>query len=106
VHGLPVRSHRDPTGGERIKTNRRDARKLVRLFRAGELTAVQVPDEAEESVRDLLRCRDAVRRDVMRWRHRTRDPEVAYTHTLGTGLPKNCKQRRRPPIGHRNLHAH
>jgi transposase len=56
--------------GERIKTNRRDARKLVRLFRAGELTAIHVPDEAEESVRDLLRCRDAVRRDVMRWRHR------------------------------------
>lgn len=56
--------------GERIKTNRRDARKLVRLFRAGELTAIHVPDEAEEAVRDLLRCRDAVRRDVMRWRHR------------------------------------
>lgn len=56
--------------GERIKTNRRDAKKLVRLFRAGELTAIHVPDEAEEAVRDLLRCRDAVRRDVMRWRHR------------------------------------
>lgn len=56
--------------GERIKTNRRDARKLVRLFRAGELTVIHVPDEAEEAVRDLLRCRDAVRRDVMRWRHR------------------------------------
>jgi len=61
--------------GQRIKTNRRDATKLVRLFRAGELTAIHVPDEAEESVRDLLRCRDAVRRDVMRWRHRSgRDP--------------------------------
>ncbi|MBI3455576.1 MAG: transposase [Candidatus Rokubacteria bacterium] len=56
--------------GERIKTNRRDARKLVRLFHAGELAAIHVPDEAEESVRDLLRCPDAVRRDVMRWRHR------------------------------------
>lgn len=56
--------------GERIKTNRRDAKKLVRLFRAGELTAIHVPAEAEEAVRDLLRCRDAVRRDVLRWRHR------------------------------------
>ncbi len=56
--------------GERIKTNRRDAKKLVRLFRAGELTAIHVPDETEEAVRDLLRCRDAVRRDVLRWRHR------------------------------------
>jgi transposase len=56
--------------GQRIKTNRRDAVKLVRLFRAGELTAVHVPDEAEEAVRDLLRCREGVRRDVLRWRHR------------------------------------
>jgi transposase len=56
--------------GQRIKTDRRDAAKLVRLFRAGELTPIHVPNEAEEAVRDLLRCRDAVRRDVGRWRHR------------------------------------
>jgi transposase len=56
--------------GRRIKTDRRDAVKLVRLFRAGELTPIHVPDEAEEAVRDLLRCREAVRRDVLRWRHR------------------------------------
>jgi transposase len=56
--------------GQRIKTDRRDAAKLVRLFRAGELTPIHVPDEAEEAVRDLSRCRDAVRRDVLRWRHR------------------------------------
>ena len=56
--------------GQRIKTDRRDAAKLVRLFRAGELTAIHVPDEAEEAVRDLTRCREDVRRDVLRWRHR------------------------------------
>jgi transposase len=56
--------------GQRIKTDRRDAAKLVRLFRAGELTAIHVPDEDEEAVRDLVRCRDDVRRDVLRWRHR------------------------------------
>lgn len=56
--------------GHRIKTDRRDAAKLVRLFRAGELTPIHVPDEAEEAVRDLVRCRDDVRRDVLRWRHR------------------------------------
>jgi len=56
--------------GERIKTNQRDAKKLVRLVRAGELTAIHGPDDTEEAVRDLLRCRDAVRRDVLRWRHR------------------------------------
>ncbi len=52
--------------GQRIKTDRRDAAKLVRLFRAGELTPIHVPDEAEEAVRDLVRCREAVRRDVLR----------------------------------------
>jgi len=56
--------------GERIKTDRRDAAKLVRLFRAGELTPIHVPDEDEEAVRDLLRCREDVLEDVTRWRHR------------------------------------
>lgn len=56
--------------GQRIKTDRRDAAKLVRLYRAGELTAIHVPDEVEEAGRDLLRCRDDIRRDVLRWRHR------------------------------------
>ena len=56
--------------GQRIKTDRRDAAKLVRLYRAGELTPIHVPDEAEEAVRDLLRCRDDIREDVVRWRHR------------------------------------
>jgi transposase len=56
--------------GQRIKTDRRDAAKLVRLYRAGELTAIHVPDEVEEAGRDLTRCRDDVRRDVLRWRHR------------------------------------
>src|SRR5213594_1451574 len=56
--------------GQRIKTDRRDAVKLVRLFRAGELTAIHILDESEEAVRDLVRCRDDLRRDVMRWRHR------------------------------------
>src|SRR5262245_36582512 len=56
--------------GQRIKTDRRDAVKLVRLFRAGELTPIRVPNEAEEAVRDLVRCREDCRRDVLRWRHR------------------------------------
>jgi transposase len=56
--------------GQRIKTDKRDAKKLVRLFRAGELTAIHVPSEAEEGVRDFGRCRDDVRRDGLRWRHR------------------------------------
>lgn len=56
--------------GERIKTDRRDARKLARLYRAGELTAIRVPTEAEEAVRDLVRCREDIREDLTRQRHR------------------------------------
>jgi transposase len=56
--------------GERIKTDRRDARKLARLSRAGELTPIRIPTEAEEAVRDLLRCREDLAEDVTRQRHR------------------------------------
>jgi len=45
--------------GDRVKTNRRDAVSLARLLRAGELTAVWVPDEGHESMRDLVRARAA-----------------------------------------------
>jgi transposase len=56
--------------GDRIKTDRRDARKLAELLRAGLLTEVRPPSEAEEAVRDLCRCRDDARTDLMRARHR------------------------------------
>jgi transposase len=48
--------------GDRIKTDRRDAIYLVRLFRAGELTSIYVPTEEDEAIRDLVRCRDDMRR--------------------------------------------
>ena len=56
--------------GERVKTNRRDARKLAELGRAGLLTAVQPPTLADEAVRDLARARDDAREDLQRCRHR------------------------------------
>src|SRR5262245_47051971 len=56
--------------GERVKTNRRDARKLVELGRAGLLTAVQPPTPKDEAVRDLARARDDAREDLQRCRHR------------------------------------
>ena len=56
--------------GERIKTNRRDARKLAELGRAGLLTVVQPPTPADEAVRDLARARDDAREDLQRCRHR------------------------------------
>lgn len=54
--------------GDRMKTNRRDAVQLARLLRAGELTAVRVPDEAHEAMRDLARAREAAVDDLRRKR--------------------------------------
>lgn len=56
--------------GDRVKTDRRDAEKLARCLRAGDLTAVWVPDEAHEALRDLVRAREAAKRDQLRARHR------------------------------------
>jgi len=56
--------------GERIKTDRRDARKLAELLRAGLLTAVQAPTPEQEAVRDLCRAREDAKQDQMRCRHR------------------------------------
>ncbi len=56
--------------GDRVKTDRRDCRRLARLHRAGELVAIRVPTEAEEAVRDLCRARAAVVGDRTRIRHR------------------------------------
>lgn len=56
--------------GDRVKTDRRDAEKLARCYRAGDLTAVWVPDAAHEALRDLVRCREAAKKDQLRARHR------------------------------------
>ena len=56
--------------GDRVKTDRRDCRRLARLHRAGELVAIRIPTEAEEAVRDLCRARAAVVGDRTRIRHR------------------------------------
>jgi transposase len=53
---------------DRVKTNRRDAVSLARLLRAGELTAVWVPDEGHEAMRDLVRAREAAVEDLRRKR--------------------------------------
>jgi transposase len=54
--------------GDRVKTNRRDADQLARLFRAGELTAIFVPDPQDEAVRDFIRARYQVQRQQHRAR--------------------------------------
>jgi transposase len=71
--------------GDRVKTDRRDAEKLARCYRAGDLTAVWVPDAAHEALRDLVRAREAAKKDQLRARHR-----------LAKFL---LRQGRRPPTG-------
>jgi transposase len=71
--------------GDRVKTDRRDALKLTRCHRNGDLTAVWVPDEASEALRDLVRQREAAKQDQLRARHRL------TKLLLRTG--------RRPPLG-------
>jgi transposase len=61
---VPVKS------GDRVKTDRRDALKLARCYRAGELTAVWVPDAEHEALRDLVRAREAAKKDQLRAKHR------------------------------------
>jgi transposase len=55
---------------DRVKTDRRDAERLVRLLMIGGLHAVRVPTPAKEAMRDLVRAREDVRGDLMRARHR------------------------------------
>jgi transposase len=56
--------------GERVKTDRRDARKLAELLRAHLLTEVHAPTAADEAARDLSRCREDAREDLLRARQR------------------------------------
>ena len=56
--------------GDRVKADRRDALKLARSYRAGDLTPVWVPDAAHEALRDLVRAREAAKKDQLRARHR------------------------------------
>jgi len=79
---IPVRA------GDRVKTDRRDALKLARLLRSGDLTPVWVPDQAHEALRNLVRARAAAKADELRAKHR-----------LGKFV---LCQGARPPIGVRN----
>jgi transposase len=55
--------------GVQRKHDKRDAADLARLYRAGELTAVRIPSEAEERVRDVVRCRETFQREILKSRH-------------------------------------
>jgi hypothetical protein len=64
----PSKTERPPA--DRIKTDKRDAIRLARLLAAGELTLVTIPSVEREQLRDLVRCREDIRVDLMRARHR------------------------------------
>ncbi len=55
--------------GVQRKHDKYDAGQLARLYRAGELTTIRIPSEAEERVRDVVRCRETRQREVMKSRH-------------------------------------
>jgi len=55
--------------GQRVKTDRRDARKLLGQFSAGQLTEVHAPDTAQEAAREITRCRQAAQENLKRIRH-------------------------------------
>ena len=55
--------------GVHRKHDKRDAADLARLYRAGELVAVRIPSEADERVRDVVRCRETFQREILKSRH-------------------------------------
>ena len=71
--------------GERVKTNRRDAAKLGRYLRSNDLTFVVVPDDERESLRDLLRARESVQKDIGRVRKQIIHLLLRYGHRYRKG---------------------
>lgn len=71
--------------GDRVKTNRRDAQKLARMLRAGELTLITVPTAAQESMRDLVRARETANKDLLRARHQLSKLLLRHGHRYRDG---------------------
>ena len=72
--------------GDRVKTDRKDALKLARCYRAGDLTAVWVPDAATEALRDLVRAREVTKQDQLRARHRVSKFLLRHGHQRPDGM--------------------
>ena len=79
--------------GDRVKTDRRDAKRLVRLLRAGELTFVMPPTPEQEGLRDLIRCREDLRDARTRARHRVIKALLRYGHVFSDGKHWTIKHR-------------
>ncbi len=78
--------------GDRVKTDRRDAKKLVRLYRAGELSFVEPPSPEQEGLRDLVRCREDLRRARTSARHRVSKALLRHGHIYREGKKAWTKQ--------------
>lgn len=92
---IPIRA------GDRVKTDRRDAKKLVRLYRAGELSFVQPPSLAQEGLRDLVRARDDLRCARTAARHRVAKQLLRHGHIYREG--KAWTQRHQAWVGSQRL---
>ena len=75
---------------DRVKTDKRDASRLARLHRAGELTAIRVPSPAEEAVRDLVRARHALLADRQRAQKRLSAMLMRHGRIWRAGSPWTC----------------
>src|SRR5204862_118372 len=91
---------------DRVKTDRRDAERLARLLRLGELTPVRAPAPEEEAARDLVRAREDARADLMRARHRLSKlllrHDIVYPGRAWTGVHEAWLRRQHlpaPPSG-------
>jgi transposase len=67
---------------DRVKTDRRDAERLARLLRLGEISPIRIPSLEEEAARDLVRAREDARGDLMRARHRPKSRRDALDKAI------------------------
>ncbi len=72
--------------GDRVKTDRKDALKLARCYRSGDLTSVWVPDAEHEAVRDVVRAREAAKKDQRKARHRLQKFLLRHGQQRPTGV--------------------
>ena len=98
--------------GERVKTDRRDARKLATLYAAGLLTTISIPDEEQEAIRSLLRCRG----DLTGTIGQTKQRILSFLQTRGFVYPGKTRWTQKfddwvcalpmPEIDHITLHTY
>lgn len=98
--------------GERVKTDRRDARKLATLYAAGLLTTINIPDEEQEAIRSLLRCRG----DLTGMITKTKQRILSFLQARGFAYPGKTRWTQKfdawvcaipmPQIDHITLHTY